>query len=385
MPPPDKAKSKPRNKSRDLVSLDRTIACVADRSVKANGYERAPSSDDPSDCDRFGATMEALGTSMKYFMRPFIGLFAIVFSVLALAPVSQAQDVYEQRDVVNAGTVGVISGGVTGTYVRIAADLSNALDSGYDHRVMAVLGKGSIRNIEDLLLLKGIDIAIVQSDVLDFYRTAGIYPNVESKVAYITKLYNEEVHLLTRDDITDVSQLAGKKVNFGTQGSGTFMTAGIIFDSLDIDVDVGTDTEVIALEKLRNGEIDGLIFVGGKPLNLLLQVGSDENLHLLSILPDTVEGAYVSSTLTAEDYPNLVAPGQDVPTVAVGAVMAAYNWDPESERYRKVKGFVDRFFDNFDTFKQPPYHPKWQEVDLKEELPGWVRFGPAEDKLSTMQ
>jgi len=66
------------------------------------------------------------------------GLSLSVFIV----SVSYAQDNAAQRAQVNAGTVGVMSGGVTGTYVRIASDLSNALDDGYEHRILAILGKG---------------------------------------------------------------------------------------------------------------------------------------------------------------------------------------------------------------------------------------------------
>ena len=298
---------------------------------------------------------------------------------------AHGQDVYDQRDAVNSGTVGIISGGITGTYVRIASDLSNALDSGYEHRVLVILGKGSIRNLEDLLLLKGIDIAIVQSDVLDFYRTAGVYPNIDNRVRYITKLYNEEVHLLARSDIADVSSLAGRKVNFGTQGSGTFMTASVIFEALDIDVDVTTYPEPIALEKLREGEIDALVFVGGKPLSLVLQVAENDNLALLGVPLEQVGGAYLPATLDASDYPQLIAETTEVPTVAVGSVMAVYNWAPDHPRHQKVKRFVDRFFDNFDTFLHDPYHPKWHEVDLRAELPGWQRFGPAQEWLSSNQ
>ncbi len=294
---------------------------------------------------------------------------------------AHAQSVADQRDRVNAGTVGIISGGVTGTYVRIASDLSNALDDGYQHRVLALLGKGSIRNIEDLLLLKGVDIAIVQSDVLDFYLATQVFPNIEDKVRYITKLYNEEVHLLARSDVTDVSQLKGGKVNFGTKGSGTFMTASIVFESLKIGVEVTTFPEPVALDKLRRGEIDALVFVGGKPLSLLAEIGRDEGLSLVSIPPDKVAGAYLPSELTAAEYPNLVE-GGGVPTVAVGAVMAAYNWDPATLRYAKTKRFVEQFFDNFSTFGNSPYHPKWREVDLRAEVPGWKRFGPAQEWLA---
>src|SRR5919109_1244865 len=118
----------------------------------------------------------------------------------AKLPSARAADIAAQRDLVNGGTVGLISGGVTGTYVRIAADLANALDDGYELRVLPIIGKGSVRNIEDLVLLRGIDVAIVQSDVLDFYKRAGLAPIIEQKISYITKLYNEEVHVLARSN-----------------------------------------------------------------------------------------------------------------------------------------------------------------------------------------
>ena len=185
---------------------------------------------------------------------------------------SRAADIPKQRELVNAATVGIISGGIAGTYVRIASDLADAFDQGYELRVVPVIGKGSVRNIEDLLLLRGIDIAIVQSDVLDFYKRTNLYPGIEDKVAYITKLYNEEVHLLARAEFASVDDLRGRRVNFGTEGSGTFMTAGIIFDELAVEVEATTFPEPEALAKLRAGDIDALVFVGGQPLALLAQI-----------------------------------------------------------------------------------------------------------------
>jgi uncharacterized protein len=173
-----------------------------------------------------------------------VRIFPVVLSLLAAclpgAVAGQQADLPQQRDLVNQATVGIISGGVTGTYVRIAADLADAFDQGYDLRVLPVIGKGSVRNIEDLLLLRGIDIAIVQSDVLDFYKRTDSYPGIEQKIAYITKLYNEEVHLLARAEFASVDALRGQRVNFGNEGSGTFMTAGIIFDELAIEVEATT-------------------------------------------------------------------------------------------------------------------------------------------------
>lgn len=301
---------------------------------------------------------------------------------LAAAPGVDAGEVDQQRERVNAGVVGMISGGVSGTYIRIAADLADALDRGYDIRVLPIVGKGSVRNIEDLLLLRGIDIAVVQSDVLDFYQRAEILPGIEDKLRYITKLYNEEIHLLVRDDIERVEDLEGRKVNFGTEGSGTFMTAGIVFDELGIGVDVTTYPEPEALEQLRRGQIQGLVFVGGQPLRLVGEVRPEDGLRLLPVPAGSIEGAYVEAALSHESYPALIAPGEEVPTVAVAAVMAAYNWPSQHPRYRKVQNFVDAFFNAFEKLKQPPYHPKWQQVDLAAEVPGWRRMTPARALLA---
>ena len=39
-----------------------------------------------------------------------------------------------------------------------------------------------------------------------------------------------------------------------------------------------------------------------------------------------------------------VAKGEQVDTIAVPAVLAAYNWAPRTDRYRKLALFVDAFF-----------------------------------------
>jgi uncharacterized protein len=292
--------------------------------------------------------------------------------------VARAYEIAAHRDLVNGGVVGVISGGVTGTYVRIAADLANALDDGYQMRVLPIIGKGSVRNIEDLLLLRGIDVAIVQSDVLDFYKRAELVPNIEATIRYIAKLYNEEVHVLAKSEYGTIDDLAGKRVNFGTEGSGTFMTASIIFDDLGIDVDVASDPEPVALEKLRSGEIDAMVFVGGKPVAFIEEVDRSEQLHLLAIPPERIKAAYLPSELTPDAYPNLIDAGEPVETVAVTAVLAAYNWPADHPRREKLNRFIESFSANFSRLLEPPYHPKWQEIDLSAEVPGWRRITAAE-------
>lgn len=285
-------------------------------------------------------------------------------------------------DRANSGTVGIISGGVEGTYIRIASDLAAVLDDGDKLRILAVLGKGSLQNIGDILHLRGIDIGIVQSDVLAYAKREQVYPNLDNRLRYITKLYNEELHILAGPGITRLEDLAGRKVNFDGRGSGTYMTASLIFDRLGIAVEPTTDDQALALEKLKAGKIAALAYVAGKPTRLFADIKEKGGLHFLPVpaTPALLE-TYLPSRLSSEDYPTLIEPGQAVETVAVSAVMAVYNWEKDHERYRKVTNFINAFFSRFDAFLKPPRHAKWKEVNLAAEVPGWQRFGPAEDWL----
>jgi TRAP transporter TAXI family solute receptor len=285
---------------------------------------------------------------------------------------------------VNRGTVGIITGAITGTYARIATDLSAVLDSGDELRVLPIMGKGSVQNITDILYLRGIDVGIVQSDVLQFIRETGTYPDISNRIAFITKLYNEEIHILTRDDIKSVEDLRGKKVNFANEGSGTYMTASVVFKKMGINVEITTFDYELALENLKKGEIDALFYVAGKPAPLFVAIKPEEGLQLLNVdLTPELAQTYLPGDLGANDYPGLVPPGQEVKTIAVGAVMAVFNWKKGNGRYYKIKRFVEAFFAKFDEFLKPPRHPKWQEVNLAADVPGWKRFEPARAWLAS--
>src|SRR6185437_7108374 len=140
----------------------------------------------------------------------------LVLAALPAAAASQSptRSIEAMRERINAGTVGIVSGGLNGTYIRIAAELAAVLDDGDTLRVLPLVGKGSVQNIADILFLKGIDIGIVQSDVLAYIRRERLYPGADKSIQYIAKLYNEEVHILAARDIARVEDLAGKKVNF---------------------------------------------------------------------------------------------------------------------------------------------------------------------------
>ena len=284
--------------------------------------------------------------------------------------------------IVNRGVVELLTGRAAGISVRIAEDLANVIDDGATRRVLPVIGKGSLQNLTDLLLLRGIDVAIVQADVLDYASQQNYFRGIEAWLTYIAKLYNEEFHLLARPDIKGIADLANQKVNVDLRGAGTAITAGRLFDLLKIPVTPTYDDQAVALEKLRKGEIAAVAFVAGKPAPLFRNLAGEDGLHFLAVpLQPAVTAAYVPTRLTVADYPGLVAPDQPVDTVAVGAVLAAANLQVGSDRYRNLVNFVEAFFTGFQSLLDPGHHPKWREVNITAELPGWRRFPPAEQWL----
>jgi uncharacterized protein len=283
---------------------------------------------------------------------------------------------------VNRGVVQLETARAAGISVRIAEDLASIIDDGATRRVLPVVGKGSLQDLTDLKLLRGIDMVILQLDVLDYARQQNLFPGIGDWVTYIAKLYNEEFHLLARKDITRVTDLANQKVNVDLRGAGTAITAARLFDLLKIPVTMTNDDQEAALEKLRKGEIAALCFVSGKPAPIFRGLDGSDGFHFLAIPFDpAVTATYLPTRLTAADYPALVPSDQPVDTVAVGAVLAAASLQVGSERYRNLVNFVEAFFTGFQTLQEPGHHPKWREVNITAELPGWRRFPPAEQWL----
>src|SRR6267143_1869021 len=157
--------------------------------------------------------------------------------------------------------------------------------------------------------------------------------------------------------------------------------ADILFERLGLKPDFVYIEQRIAMEKMRAGEIDAVIAVGGKPYKSV-SAFSDNRFHLVPVdYAKPLQNDYLPATLTAKDYPNLIAEGEKVDTIAVPAVLAAYNWAPNTDRYRKLALFVDAFFTNFPKFQNPPFHPKWKEVSLSASLADWSRFPAARQWL----
>lgn len=285
-----------------------------------------------------------------------------------------ALDFKKQRVLVNKGVIGVLGDGARGTDFELLTELATALDNGYERRVLPMAGAGSVRAIEDLLLLRGVDVALVQADVLDFYKKADLFPDIEDKVRYLVKLYNKEFHLLASQDFQSIEDLRGQKVNFGPPSSGSYLTASLVFDAVGIEVEPVADDYQIALDKLRQGEIAAWVRVDARPTRQVRALPSNDGLHLLPVPEAAIVGSYAAAALTSADYPNLIGNGNAVSTLSVPTVMAVYQWPKKHEKRGQLSDFFGDLIKGLEELRRPPYHPKWREVDPADQVVGWTRY-----------
>jgi TRAP-type uncharacterized transport system substrate-binding protein len=287
------------------------------------------------------------------------------------------------RERKNAWTVGIAGGLIDGTYMRFADELGKVLDDGDDLRVLPMVSYGAASNLDDLLYLRGIDLAVTQSDVFEYFRTERKTPNLQNRVHYILRLPIAELHILARTDIRSVEDLRGKKVNFGPAGSGSSLTGTIVFQRLGVQVEQVLIDQQSAMQKLQSGEVAALVRVVGKPVDFFTRIPPTSGLHLVPIpFTQTFADYYTVGEFETKDYPSLVAEGQKTETIAVPAVLSVFNWPRSSDRYRRIERFTDRLFAKWDQLLVAPRHPKWRDVNLGATVPGWTRHIIAEQMLA---
>ncbi|MFG3593935.1 ABC transporter substrate-binding protein [Bradyrhizobium sp. RDI18] len=281
----------------------------------------------------------------------------------------------------NANTVSLMTGSFGSTYAQVGADLASVLDNGTALRILPVMGRGSVQAVADILLLRGVDAGIVRKDTLAYLDRKDFAKDIRNQFVYVAKMFNEEMHVLAPRTITNMRELDGKTVVVDLPDSSTFVTAINVFERLGIRPHLIYQEPRLAVDMLRKGEVDAIVAIEGKPLQWLNQV-NDRNLHLVPVdYAKTLQEEYLPSKLSSADYPGLVPDGGYVETVAAEAVLASYNWAPNSDRYRRLSLLVDTMFDKVAQLQRPPFHPKWREMAPRATVSGWTRFKAAQEWL----
>jgi len=311
-------------------------------------------------------------------------LIFLTFFLTMLAPVAYSQQAttgaeWKLRKQAADNVIRVVAEDVNSTSFRAASEIASLLAREDGLRLMTISGRGGAENISDLLFLRDIDLAIVSLDTLEKIKAENTFPKLERRVAYVTKLFNEEVHLLATEKASKIQDLAGGRIGVGPkEGSGDY-SARTIFGAANIQYKPVYDDYARALLKLQKGELDAVISVSGKPVRMYENLpGTGLRLLPVPIDPENMPD-YIPASITANDYPRLIPEGENISTVSVQNVLLAFNWKQDTKRYRKVSKFINQFFPKAAELKRRPNHPKWQEFNMSARLDNWIRVKAATD------
>jgi TRAP transporter TAXI family solute receptor len=274
---------------------------------------------------------------------------------------------------VSAADMGIITGGERGTYYQFGLNLQ-ALVKPRDVALSVFPSRGSIENVYAVYQRPGVQLGTFQSDVLAFVarvQTDPVLQRIAKKTKMVFPLYNEEIHVLARPGLENFDDLAGKRVAIGREGSGTYLTARLLFTVAEVTpretVLIDTDE---ALAELKAGRVDAMFYVAGYPVKLFSEaVTEGDKLSLLQITNKSITEFYPSVEIPAGTYP---WQAQTVQTVAVKAVLISYDFQ---RRDCELVGQLAKTVNDNLGWLQKNGHPKWKTVDLNYALKGWEQYG----------
>ena len=239
-------------------------------------------------------------------------VIAVVTQIARPASAQQRPDAEAAlKQKINSSTVAILGGSSSGASLHMAHDISRAVGDGDDLRILAVSGKGGTQNINDILYLQYKDIGFVNIDILNSLKQNKNYSGLKKQISYISKMHNEEFHLISNRKITSIHDLKGKVVAF--HGAGSQASGRLLLDQLKIKPAKSIEMPMYeAALRIKSGEVHAILCVTGKPfggLDRLLKLNSE--LRLVPIeYAEPLQQVYLPATLTAEDYPGLAEPGQ---------------------------------------------------------------------------
>ena len=319
-------------------------------------------------------------------------VFLILASVAAQASLAEAKTgkstsaphaEAQFRQQINGNTIGVLGGIMNGTFMRFVDDIAKVVDDGDNLRILPVVGKGGAQNLRDLLYLKGVDLAIISAQSLIEYKNQRGYHNLPERVCYVTLLHPEELHVFS-DKVGSIQELSGKIVGF--DGTGSRLAAESLFASVGVKPKQMVPFNLVdAADKMKKGEIDAEVRIGGKPISGADKMyATNKDIKLLEIpFSDSLVNNFLPTSFAREDYPGLFGLEHRLDTVAIGVVLIAYNWRGDSDRARRVEKFTRAFLSKFpEIVASKSSHPKWRDVNLYAQLPNWRRCAAAQAWLN---
>ena len=300
-------------------------------------------------------------------------IFVAAWLAVAFGSEARSEDIRSLK--LNQSTIGLLAS--EPSLAGNALEIANTMDHTDGLRILPIIGRGSLQSINDLLFLHGVDVALLSSDSLAYVKKNDLYQEEAGRIAYLAKLANVNVIILARKEIATIESLSGKKIAAGPANSDEFIAAELIFGSLGTNYDRVPTTGKSSLKALLDGRIDAAVFTGPDSSLLLGSIKANSGLHILSLsLPDNLAEAYSPAILSHADFPNLIAEGSAVETVAPALILAVFNWPERTERFYKLKKFNQALLSTYFASRN-----KEQSTNFSAAVPGWTQYLTAKELM----
>ena len=270
--------------------------------------------------------------------RLFGVLVAVLFVIGAVASVQAADNLV------------LATGGTAGTYYPFGGAMAKIWNSKIkDMNVTAQTSGASGENVR-LINKKEVELALVQSDTLDFaFNAKEAFKEPLKGMSVVAVLYPEVVQVVVaaNSPIKSFADLKGKKVGVGAPGSGTEANFRQLLDAYGMkkeDVNGQYLSFSESAEAFKDKHIDAFIVTGGVPTSAIMDVATQNEIRILPI------GADVLGKMT-EKYPFLAGvkipansyKGQteEVQTAAVNAVLIVGNQLKDDMVYNLTKALFE--------------------------------------------
>lgn len=280
--------------------------------------------------------------------------------------------------------VTILSDGISepnGLASQMLSQISVTLDKESDLRVLSVMGYGGTVNVRDLLQLRGADLAILNSDILAYVDLIHTLPDARRKIRLVAPLFSEGVFLFARNSLKSIDNLKGRKVGVLSARPSRGITAKTIFGLLKLNADIVEIDEKEFSKRVAN-DLDGILLFERDLKNLHSTGLSPESFHLVPIpQKGPLASIYLPKSVNKNALGNF-APAQDLQTVQVTTLLAAFDWSNKQSRFADVSKFVEKFFAVLPQLRASHPESPWSLTDVREALPGWEVYAPAQAPLA---
>lgn len=280
---------------------------------------------------------------------------------------------------VNRGMVSIVTSDDDAETVN---DIARALNEEGKMRVVPILGESAVANVRDLLYLRGVDAGILNADVLAYLRITGEMPAAQSRLRYVTKLYDKTVFLIAAPSIAAIGDLAGKKIGTAGETSDSGVTARTILSLAKIEAELISSTLPKAVDGVLRGELAGLIAVERDATSLLRFIPEGSGLRILPLPPSAeLSAIYASRHVDPLEAPSLL-PAEGVDTLTVPALLTVYDWKQGGTRYPAVADFAGKLIGRTADAASFADGRAWRQVTPDVEIAGWDRFAAASETIA---